>query len=201
MYLPAHFRLDDEQIPMFIELNPLATLVSVGENGAEINYAPMIFKSEGHLLLGHLANTNPHLKLLGNNEDISAIFHGENSYISPNWYDDKTQVPTWNFMNVEVKGKVRLITDDGEKYKLLNHLSNHFERQINSDWVISKVPEAKLTAMIKAITGFAIEIDSWVGKAKLSQNKSNLDRANLIAGLDLLGDERSKNMARLIEKV
>ena len=129
---------------------------------------------------------------------ITTIFHGPEGYISPNWYKDKTQVPTWNFTNVEVKGRATLIHGSEEKLQILEKLTNFHEQRINSDWKVAKVPEAKLKAMLTAITGFKIQIDSWKGKAKLSQNKSLAERSRLIEGLKRLDDGKSEILANLM---
>ena len=200
MYLPESFRLNEQDIPRLIEQYPFATLVSVDTTGPIINFAPLLFDAKQHQLLGHLANSNQQLEVMLHHPAISVIFHGPDGYISPNWYQDKTQVPTWNFVTIEIKGTVTLIQEVEEKRQLLETLSNAHEQRIHSDWTISKVPEAKLNIMLNAITGFSIQISSWQGKAKLSQNKSTVERLNLIKGLESLTDLESQRLLQVMKK-
>ncbi|MFT5450772.1 MAG: transcriptional regulator, partial [Enterobacterales bacterium] len=172
MYLPNHFQLDETEVPNFISNHPFATLISINGDGLMVNYAPLLFDIENNCLIGHFANNNDHLKLMAANQPITVIFHGPDGYVSPNWYKDKTQVPTWNFAAVEIKGRASLLTSTNDKLQLLEELSSFHENRINSDWSMTKMPAEKLELMLSAITGFKIQIDSIKGKAKLSQNKS-----------------------------
>ena len=195
MYIPPSFRMNDQAIPEFIDENPFATLISVDAAGPIINFAPLYFDAINHRLMGHLANNNEQLLAMKHNSVITVIFHGPDGYISPNWYADKAQVPTWNFMSVEIKGKVTLIHGDAEKLQLLENLSSIHEQKILSDWKINKLSEVKLKAMLNAITGLSIQIDCWEGKTKLSQNKPETERLNLIKGLENLDDPKSHLLA------
>jgi len=195
MYRPNHFKMPDEEIASFIQTYPLAILITDYEESQIINFAPMILSRDKRCLEGHLANMNPHLQAMAENPTISLVFQGVSAYISPNWYQDKTQVPTWNFEAVIVKGSVSLVTSNAKKRSLLERASKFHEDTINSDWTLSKMPENKLNAMIDAITGFLVEIESWQGKSKLSQNKSVAERENLLRGLSALDTPESVLMS------
>ena len=198
MYLPNHFKLDKTEVPNFITNHPFATLISVAEDAPVVNYAPLLFDTDNNCLIGHLANSNAHLELMNANPQITVIFHGPDSYISPNWYKDKTQVPTWNFTAVEIRGNVILLTSTNDKLQLLEELSTFHESRINSDWAINKVPAEKFESMLKAITGFKIEIKDIKGKAKLSQNKSLAERSRVIEGLKSLKEGKAEALAELM---
>ena len=200
MYAPSHFIMDESKIADFISKYPLATLITTsvvaGENPRSIiNFAPVLYDKKNHSLVGHLANNNEQLSAMIKNNDITTVFNGENGYISPSWYEDKSQVPTWNFSNVKVRGKVTIIDQTNDKLLLLTRMSDYFENKNNSNWSINKMPDAKLNAMLGVITGFSIKIEHWQGKAKLSQNKSNKERENLIFSLTQLASSNAKNLA------
>ena len=198
MYLPNHFQLDETEVPNFISSHPFATLISVNEDGPMVNYAPLLFDAQNNSLIGHLANSNAHLKQMDANQEITVIFHGPDGYVSPNWYKDKTQVPTWNFTTVEIKGRASLLTSTNDKLQLLEELSSFHENRINSDWNMNKMPAEKLESMLLAITGFKIQIDSIKGKAKLSQNKSLAERSRVIEGLKSLKDGKADALVKLM---
>jgi transcriptional regulator len=49
--------------------------------------------------------------------------------------------------------------------------------------------------MLKAIVGFEVQITALTGKMKLSQNRSEADRAGVVSGLAESADPRSSELA------
>ena len=101
MYLPAHFtEADRAEIFALIDARPLATLVCTGPDGMLANHIPML-RDGDHGLVGHIALANDLHRLVADGAPALAIFGGEDSYISPNWYPGKVAhhrvVPTWNY--------------------------------------------------------------------------------------------------------
>lgn len=122
MYLPTHFQQENlTELFECIEANPLASVMVVQDGEIEANHIPLALDravGEKGILRGHVAQTNPLCALLENERSAYVIFHADQSYISPNWYEGKQEhhrvVPTWNYRVVHVKGKIRKIAD--EKY-------------------------------------------------------------------------------------
>jgi len=200
--------MQEDELAAFIACNPLATLISEATDSEEalmMNFAPLILNGSTGMLEGHLANMNAQLLRMQVNDQLSVIFNGTDAYISPNWYLDKTQVPTWNFEAIIIKGRVTLLTNKIEKRALLDRASKFHEGQIESDWSLDKMPDKKLDAMLEAITGFTIQIDSWQGKSKLSQNKEIIEQQNIVKGLHSVNtmngnDLKSALLANRMEK-
>ena len=42
---------------------------------------------------------------------LLVIFHGPHCYISPDWYGKPGNVPTWNYISIQVLGNVKINTD------------------------------------------------------------------------------------------
>ena len=76
----------------------------------------MIADAEGkRSLIGHIAKANEMHKIVPQSSDVLAIFHAEDAYISPNWYQSKAThhkvVPTWNYQVVHFHGKIEFTND------------------------------------------------------------------------------------------
>jgi len=66
-------------------------------------------------LIGHMARANPHWRSLEDDGPAIAIFNSADAYISPAWYEEKQLtgkvVPTWNYVMVQARGRLRAIDD------------------------------------------------------------------------------------------
>lgn len=103
-------------------------------------------------------------------------------YISPNWYvRPGNQVPTWNYVAVEIDGVARALPE-AALLEQLDRLADLHEPRPNP-WTRAKTDPAAIAAMLRAIEGFAVEVTAVRGTTKLSQNKAQADRAGVIAGL------------------
>ena len=63
------------------------------------------------VLHGHVARANPVWRNVGETSEVLAIFQGPNRYISPKWYPSKQEhgkvLPTWNYLVVHARGRIR----------------------------------------------------------------------------------------------
>lgn len=204
MYRPPHFRNDDDAAAFrLIADYGFATLVSVVDGRPMISQLPMIGDAERRLLRGHVARGNPHGGNLGGAR-ATAIFTGVDGYISPNWYQDRTRVPTWDFESVEVEGEARLLTTDEEIDAMLIEFSAHHERRRHdlaqdSEWKIEKLPPEKQVRLRRGIIAFEISIERIEMKSKLSQNSPAEDRAGVLAAL-AAGNEAQRALGEAIRK-
>ena len=110
-----------------------------------------------------------------------AIFNGENSYISPNWYPTKQKthrhVPTWNYQVVHLKGQI--IFNNSKKAKLLavGKLTKMYEKIYSGkkEWKMSDAPKDFMEQMLQNIVAFDFHVESITAKSKVSQNKDKED--------------------------
>ena len=65
-------------------------------------------------------------------------------------------------------------------------------------WKVSDAPPDYIERMIGAIVGIEIPISKLVGKWKISQNRPEQDKLGIVAGLLAKEDQRSKEMAALV---
>ena len=206
MYLPKYFQVDDLQIlAKLITEYPLATLVGNLDGHLEVNHLPLILNADGKKLHGHIARTNPLVKVAKQDQrDVTAVFHGPNAYITPAWYPSKLEtgkvVPTWNYAVVHVQGQLSLMGDPSWIRNHVSQMTNIHEPTYQSNWKLDDAPEEYVQMMLKAIIGIEIEVESLVGKFKLSQNRSPSEYAGVVENLQKSDDEKLQAMLNLMKK-
>lgn len=198
MYRPPAFAVDDVNVlHAFIREQPFATLAAVIDGAVQFAYAPVVIAPDGAKGMArfHLAAGNP-LARLADGTAVRLSFLGANAYVSPDWYETPTRVPTWNYLAVEGQGAVRRLNGD-EFQALLVDLSAAEETKLlpKKPWTIDKVPAERLAVLLNAIAGFSVRLETLEGKFKLSQNTTVADIAGVIRGLDARGDAASAAVA------
>jgi transcriptional regulator len=119
---------------------------------------------------GHFARASAHAKELGGpGARMLAIFVGPHGYVSPSWYEEPRNVPTWNYVAVHASGGVRVL-DQTEKRAMVKDLADLHERTAPEPWRLEMLPDARVENLLTAIVGFEIAVDRLEGKLKLSQN-------------------------------
>lgn len=198
MYVPKPFVFENrEALLNCIDQWSFGELITCTAGKLMVNHVPLLLDKEQQVLYGHFAKQNPQWALLESADDIRIVFSGPYAYISPSWYVSKEMVPTWNFQSIQVTGKAKLLTSN-ELLTVIDCLSQKHEAQFENPWLISKVPEHKIQAMLKAIVGFKIEIKEIKGKSKLSQNRNHADQQGVIEGLRSQSDSMSHIIAELM---
>jgi len=178
-YPPKHHQDNNRNhIIEVIKTYPLATLISVKDNAPIITHLPLILKD--NKLVGHIDIYNPQTKLLKDNNNLTILFYGPQCYISPSIYTT-TQLPTWNYIRVHLKGKVNAIEDTQALKRSLIELTEFLEAPDHK--YILETNNPKLEANLKYIKLFEIDITQWEGKFKLSQDKHPKDIRNARAAL------------------
>ena len=186
MYIPPQFREDRPEIlHEAIRRIGLATLVTQGAAGLEANHLPLIL--EDGVLRGHFARANPVWKNLAPDQDVLAIFLGENFYVTPSWYPTKQEtgkvVPTWNYLTVHAHGRISVYDDAARLRRLVEDLTAFHESRRPAPWAVADAPGEFIDAQLRAIVGFEIAITRLDGKWKMSQNRLPTDRAGVREGL------------------
>jgi transcriptional regulator len=76
----------------------------------------------------------------------------------------------------------------------VTHLTDTHEASEAQPWAVADAPAAYLEKMLSAIVAVEIPIDHLLGKWKVSQNRPQLDRAGVVAGLQSRGDAASAEL-------
>ena len=202
MYLPASFSLDDEvRIEAFIGQYDFATIVTASSSGPIVTHAPLIARRrpEGLVLVGHVARANDHWRAMDGASPAVAIFHGPHGYVSPTWYASGPAVPTWNYAVVHAHGKPRAADDDSFTEAAVSELVAKYE--VGPDaWRIDDLPTDFRDDLMAAIVGFEMPVERLEAKFKLSQNRSDDDRAGAIAGLQRRSSGEASALADLMRR-
>ena len=191
LYTPPAFKMDDlPALHDHIDSAGLGTIVSVGERGPLISYAPLLLdRNAGPFgtLIGHLAKANQQTLLSRLDLEAVAVFPGPDAYISPGWYASKREhgrvVPTWNYTVVHARGRFSVFHDPVRLLDVVDRLTNRHEGQFAKPWSTADAPKEFIEAQLWGIVGIQIVIDSLEGKRKLSQNRPKADQAGVIEGL------------------
>jgi len=174
---PPKKHQDNDQLHLIevIKTFPLATLISVKDNQPLITHLPLIYRETDGKLIGHVDIYNPQTKLLKDNNAITIIFYGPQCYISPSIYTT-TQLPTWNYIRVHLSGTVTKIeSKDALKQSLIT--MTQFLEAPDHKYILHP-DNPRLDKNLDYIKLFEIEIKTWEGKFKLSQDKLPKDIEN-----------------------
>jgi transcriptional regulator len=205
MYTPKNFEQNDsDQLTALITTYPFATLITYSESGLEANHIPFLLNTSigKYVLQGHIAKSNPLWKDLQDQAEVLLVFHGPNTYISPNYYPTKKDsakvVPTWNYVTVHVKGVMSYIHDDTWKMDMITRLTQQHESEQTTPWAVTDAPEDFTQKMLSAIVGIEITVVSMQGKWKLSQNQPEKNQRGVVTGLSEKPDSDAQIMAQMI---
>ena len=149
---------------------PLATVVSVRDNVPYITHMPLVY--EDGKLIGHIDIFNPQMPLLKDDNEVTVIFSGPQCYISPTVYSS-TQLPTWNYIKVHLKGTVKAIESKEALKQSLIKMTEFLEAPDHN--YVLEPDNPRLEHNLNYIEMFAIQITEWEGKFKLSQDKKSSD--------------------------
>ncbi len=201
MYNLPYFTEDNEELVFdFMQKNPFVNIV--GYDGAYPvgTHVPVdVKKEEGKIVLtGHVMKHTTHHKAFLQNENVLVIFNGPHCYVSASWYTKKDVASTWNYIDVQARGKITF-HDTGQTKRIIHHLTDKYETS-GSEAAFDKLPHEYVDRLVKAITGFTIEIAGVENVFKLSQNRDVQSRENIIGKLMETGDAGANAIALEMKK-
>jgi transcriptional regulator len=164
-------------------------------DGPRVAHVPFVFLDDDRIAL-HLARGNALTKHLGGAEGLFVI-NGPDGYISPDWYGIPDQVPTWNYVALELQGPVRKM-DKAALIEQADALSANQEERLAPKpvWTRDKMADGRFEAMLGGITGFEMEVMAWRSTVKLGQNKSAEVRTAAADGAEAAGNRAIAHLMR-----
>lgn len=175
-YPPPHHQIDNiDKMIAVIKNYPLGMLVSAKNGVPYVTHIPIIYNEESGKLVAHIDKFNPQLETLVDGAEVTVVFKGPDTYISPSIYSTK-QLPTWNYIIVHVKGVISLINDP-EAAKDTMVAMTHFLEAPAHQFILEK-ENTRMQRSVNYIQAFDISISHWEGKFKLSQDKIEQDQEN-----------------------
>ena len=203
MYIPGHFREDEiSAVHEMMRRNSFATLITVAEGIPFATHLPVLLAPEPApygMLRGHVARANPQWRHFESGAETLVTFGGPHGYISPNWYETQPSVPTWNYTAVHAYGRPRAASDKELKASL-SDLTDFYEAGLPNSWNPAELPDDYVEKMTRAIVGFEMRITRLEGKGKLSQNRSETDRRQVITALESSGSPENLALAAEMQK-
>ncbi|QIP16068.1 FMN-binding negative transcriptional regulator [Spirosoma aureum] len=201
MYIPHAFQETDRPtLLQFVRDNSFALLVTTGYDGIPVaTHLPieLLADTDGQFqLVGHLAKANPQWKLLGQNRPALAVFSGPHSYISSSWYDH-VNVPTWNYLSVQITGRTTMLTD-GETLDFLRQQVDRYEAHSAHPVSVESMTVDYVRKQMSGVVAFRMTIDTMQGAAKLSQNRDDKNYQSIIAELRQTGNADAEKMANVM---
>jgi transcriptional regulator len=203
VYVPRHFSVTElVTIAAFVDAAGAADLVTFDGSRPVATLLPVIWDWPAGFpdsaaepepdagygrLLGHIALANPQWQTAQPGALALAIVHGPQAYVSPSWYESKARhgrvVPTWNYQAVHLTGSLTVHRDPRWLRALVSRLTHRHEAPNPRPWAVTDPPPEYVDGQLKAIVGVELTITAVEAVDKLSQNRSALDQAGVIAGL------------------
>jgi transcriptional regulator len=171
-------------------------LFAATPDGPRVAHVPIVWLDDDTIAL-HIARGNGITRHL---DGTTALFvaQGPDGYVSPDWYGlGPNEVPTWNYLAVELEGTMRRI-DDAALIDQLDRLSAVHEAQLapKTPWTRDKMDAKLFARMTRGIIGFRLEINAWRGTRKLGQHKPEAARIGAADGTEAAGRRAIAHLMR-----
>ena len=201
MYIPEIYKNENqEEIRKFIQANSFGILINQANEKLCATHIPLELETneEGKdILCGHISKENPQWNGFIDNDQVLAVFSGPHSYISSSWYDHEN-VPTWNYIAVNLYGKIKIIEGDAvieSLKKLVDKYEQNSENPIRIDDLSTKT-----MMQTRGIVAFEIEITKIQATKKMSQNRDQKNYENIISELEKTNTNQSIAIANEMKK-
>ena len=171
---PAFRDVAQEKAIAFARQRGFGILSINGADGPLSAHIPFVLTADARSIHAHLVASNALYRALPLDQDTPALLSvsGPDSYISPDWYGVDDQVPTWNYIAVNLRGQVRRAPQD-QLHDYLAELSDAFEARLAPKpvWRMDKLTPEVAAKMMRQIRPISIEISAVESTFKLGQNK------------------------------
>jgi len=201
MYIPSFNKFEDlQQVIAFMQRYSFATIVTVKDGIPVATHLPFIIKQRDDKIIvsSHFAKANPQSSGINNTRAL-VIFAEPHAYISPKNYEKDTNVPTWNYLAVHAYGKCTLLDGEEQKSALLKEMVQYYEKDYLKQW--DSLPEDYKHRMMNGIVAFEILVDDLLAKKKVSQNRSEKERENIINQLSRAENSNEKDIADYMKRM
>lgn len=176
MYPPPHHQSHDiEKMISVIKHFPLGILITAKDGKPFVTHIPFIYNETTKKLVAHIDRNNPQVEMLYDDAEVTVVFNGPDTYISPSVYSTP-QLPTWNYIIVHITGNIQLINEPEAVKNTMVAMTEFLEGREQK--FVLKNDDPRMERLINYIQAFEIEITHWEGKFKLSQDKIPQDFEN-----------------------
>jgi len=203
MHPAAPFRWQDrEAMRALVRDIGFGLLFADTPDGPRVAHVPVVLDGDedGDAIRFHLSRGNALTRHLDGRTALFVV-NGPDAYVSPDWYGlGPDQVPTWNYVAVELEGPVTRI-DRAALEAQVDALSAEQEARLapKPPWTRAKADATVTSRLIDGIAGFTLTVQAWRGTLKLGQNKPRAARDAVADALDARGQRAMAHLMREIE--
>lgn len=183
-----------------VRRQPLAWIVSGEAGNLQATVLPVQLECDAAgqplRLLGHFGRSNAHWRQLADNPRATVLLLGAQGYISPSWFADRTQAPTWNYACASFDVEVDICDTPQDAADLLRGLTDDLEKDRPAAWNIDDMGP-RYDKLALGVVGFRARILNVTSRFKLGQDERDDVFADILRGLQLTGaDELGDWMRR-----
>ena len=181
----------DADLLRLVRQQPLAWIVSGAGENFRATLLPVLAEADADgrvvRLTGHFARSNDQYQLLTQDSRAVILVLGTNGYISPSWFADKSQAPTWNYASAQFVVDMQFFDAPELIEEHLRQLVNTMEVQAprgadQIPWDIDQMG-ARYFLRSRAIVGFSASVREVRPKFKLGQDERDDVFSDIMAGL------------------
>jgi transcriptional regulator len=181
---------NDAQVTRLISRYPLAWIVSPDDPTIA---TPLPLRPE-HVdedrivtLIGHYSRANPQVAHLQKSPRATLLFMGPNGYVSPSWFTDRTQAPTWNYACASYDARIEFLDNHEDLDRIVRDLVEAMEGSLPNRWRIDEM-HARYEQLLRRIIPFRAHVLATNAKFKLGQDERDDVYPEIIHGLSQGGN-------------
>jgi acetyl esterase len=172
---------------------PLAFIVSGGAAQLCVTPLPVRLQFDDMglpaALVGHFGRGNAQLQVLATDPEAMILLMGPQAYVSPSWFADRTQAPTWNYACAVFHVRIEL-EDDAERIgERLTDLIDAVEAGRPHAWRTQDMG-TRYASLARGVVAFRAAIVNWHASFKLGQDERDDVFADMLIGLRAEGEQQ-----------
>ena len=198
MYISKHFKnTDHNETIAFMRKYSFGTIITAINNLPFATHLPFIIeqKEETVFITSHFAKANLQANQL--NGEVLVIFNEPHAYVSPRFYEKEQNVPTWNYIAVHAYGKASIIATKDDQLQMMEQMILNYDAPYLSQW--NGLNDEFKNKMLNGIVAFQIRVTLLEAKHKLSQNRSQTERAEIINTFETSNDANEIQIAEYMK--
>lgn len=185
--VPPHFRPRAESdVVELVEKAPLAWLVAADLSAIRLPVRPIV---QGERLIGFRGHMPRRIAgRFVDNPDALLLVTGPSAYVSPSWFTNRRQAPTWSSASAAFPCSICLIDDSGTLHESLVDLVEAMEAGRASAWGLEELGD-RYEGLAAHIVAFRADIIDQRAAFRLGQDEDEQTFAEILAGLRSEGND------------
>ena len=174
---PVFHSKDHAKDIAFVRDRGFGTLMMNADPVPHVAHVPVLLSEDGSEVLIHLVRSNPIARALKEPVPARISLTGPDGYISPDWYGVADQVPTWNYVAVQLTGVLERLPQERMR-QVLDTQSAFYEARLapKPAWTTGKMTPEVLEKMMRMIVPLRMTVSDIAATWKLGQNKEDAAR-------------------------